>query len=76
MALGPLLASTLKSAMRGTLNKHDTRATKLLEIIYDCLIGCMADANDVVKMPMVWLRIRWSLALTRVGRYIIHNKSI
>ena len=49
-ALGPLLASTLRSAMKGTLDKTDTRAVKLLEIIYDCLIGCMPDDNDVVKM--------------------------
>ena len=49
-ALGPLLASTLRSAMRGTLDKHDPRAANLLELIYDCLIGCMPDDKDVVKM--------------------------
>ena len=49
-ALGPLLAQTLRSAQAGTLNKTDTRAVKLLEIMYDCLISCMPDDNDVVKM--------------------------
>ena len=71
-ALGPLLASTLRSAMKGTLNKEDTRAIKLLEIIYDCLVGCMPDDNDVVKMTndcgmdghlcLLWLKRKYPFA--------------
>ena len=49
-ALGPLLASTLRSALRGSLDKSDTRAIALLELIYDALIGTMPDDKDVVKM--------------------------
>ena len=69
-ALGPLLASTLRSAMRGTLDKDDPRAIKLLELIYDCLIGCMPDDKDVVKMTkdcgmdghlcLLWLKRKYA----------------
>ena len=69
-ALGPLLATTLRSAMQGTLNKHDERAIKLLENIYDCLVGCMPDDNDVVKMTkdcgtdghlcLLWLKRKYA----------------
>ena len=54
-ALGPLLAST-QNRNEGTLNKHDTRATKLLELIYDCLIGYMPDDNDIVTITAMRAR--------------------
>ena len=54
-ALEPLLAST-QNRNEGTLNKHDTRATKLLELIYDCLIGYMPDDNDIVTITAMRAR--------------------
>ena len=73
-ALGPLLASTLRSALRGSLDKSDTRAIALLELIYDALIVTMPDDKDVVKMTkdcgtdghecLVWLQRKYSPTTT------------
>ena len=50
LALGPLLASTRKDAQAGNLNKSHTHTIKLLKIMYDCLLSCMSDNNDIIDM--------------------------